>query len=140
MELPGGVLDAGETPEEAARRELLEETGFEARTWTNVGSVFANPARQTNRVHVFIAEGLNAGGAQKLDESEKIEHEFVEVDVVKSSIRDGSFSQSLHIASFYLCQELIGSRGASAPGVDGHRERHAAAQPSAAQADSGEKK
>jgi 8-oxo-dGTP pyrophosphatase MutT (NUDIX family) len=130
-ELPGGVLDAGETPEEAARRELLEETGFEATTWTTIGSVFANPARQTNRVHVFIAEGLNAGGAQRLDESEEIEHDFLDVEAIKSSIRDGSFSQSLHIASFYLCQEHMASRSSSEPGVDGHEDRHSASEPSA---------
>jgi 8-oxo-dGTP pyrophosphatase MutT (NUDIX family) len=54
VELPGGVVDHGETPIAAARRELLEETSFEAATWTKVASVFANPARQTNRVHVFL--------------------------------------------------------------------------------------
>ena len=63
VEVPGGMVDPGEEPIEAARRELLEETGFASDRWTSLGSVAPNPAFLTNRCHHFLAEG-----AVRLDE------------------------------------------------------------------------
>lgn len=102
-ELPGGVVDAGETPLNAAQRELLEETGFEAGQWQAICSYYANPARQTNRVHVFLARQLSPPAAQTLDSSEEIAVSKVSVDEAMSLITQGEFSQGMHIGSLLLC-------------------------------------
>lgn len=59
VELPAGLLDKpGEDPEEAARRELLEETGFEATTWTHLGSTYSSPGITAEVIHLYLAQGL----------------------------------------------------------------------------------
>jgi len=72
VEFPGGVIDAGEEPEIAAARELLEETGCKAGKLTKLGKVNPNPALFTNHVHIFLAEDLEPTGKQYLDEDEMI--------------------------------------------------------------------
>lgn len=101
VELPGGVVDEGESPLAAAKRELLEETGYEASEWASVGRMYANPARQTNTVHIYMARGLTKRASQALDESEDIEFEFASVAKIHDMIDRNEFSQALHAASFY---------------------------------------
>ena len=72
VEFPGGVIDAGEDPEAAARRELEEETGCKAGKLTKLGSVNPNPALFSNHVHFYLAKDLQTVGKQKLDEDEFI--------------------------------------------------------------------
>ena len=72
VEFPGGVIDAGEEPEAAARRELEEETGYKARKLTKLGMVNPNPALFSNHVHFYLAQDLQATGKQCLDEDEFI--------------------------------------------------------------------
>jgi ADP-ribose pyrophosphatase len=60
-EVPAGRLDAGETPEACARRELEEETGMRARTIERLTTIYTTPGFTDERIHVFLAHGLEAG-------------------------------------------------------------------------------
>jgi ADP-ribose pyrophosphatase len=108
-ELPGGVIDQGEEPIQAAQRELLEETGYVARRWEYVGWLFANPARQTNRVHLCVARELFHKAPQRLDSTEEIEFAFMSQVSVQEAIEAGQFSQALHVASFYRAVRHLAS-------------------------------
>ena len=72
VEFPGGVIDKGEKPEQAARRELEEETGCRAGKLIKLGPVNPNPALFSNHVHFYLAQELSATGKQHLDEDEFI--------------------------------------------------------------------
>ena len=85
VEFPGGVIDAGETPETAARRELEEETGFKAGKLTKLGEVNPNPALFNNHVHFYLAQELESTGKQKLDEDEFINC----MELTKSEVLEG---------------------------------------------------
>ena len=102
-EVPCGVIDSTDSsPLEAIKRELLEETGCEAERFESLGEYYANPARQTNKVFSYIAYNVKQVAAQKLDETEAIEFEFVDLPTLAKLIDSGEFSQSLHISSVLL--------------------------------------
>ena len=99
-EIPCGVIDANDdSPLVAARRELLEETGCTAERFEELPTVFANPARQDNRIYTFLAHGARVVAEQTQDESENIQFEFLELDVVLRGIDEGEFSHALLVSS-----------------------------------------
>src|SRR4029077_19135676 len=71
-ELPAGRLNPGETPLQAARRELTEETGYRAKRWKRLLAFYPTPGYCSERMTVFLAEGLTPGPTN-FDEDESIE-------------------------------------------------------------------
>jgi 8-oxo-dGTP pyrophosphatase MutT (NUDIX family) len=82
LEFPGGVFNAGENAEEAAARELQEETAYKPGKIEKIGEFSPNPAIMSNRVHFFLAGDLQHTGKQNLDEDEYIEVELVDAPAV----------------------------------------------------------
>jgi 8-oxo-dGTP pyrophosphatase MutT (NUDIX family) len=82
LEFPGGVFEPGENPEEAAARELYEETGYNPQKIKKIGEFSPNPAIMSNKVHFFLAEDLINTGKQNLDEDEYVEVVLVDEDEV----------------------------------------------------------
>lgn len=71
-ELPAGRMDPGETPLQAAKRELVEETGYRAKRWTKLMSFWPSPGFLAEKMTIYLAEQLTAG-KQALMEDERIE-------------------------------------------------------------------
>lgn len=78
IEIPAGVLEKNEDPLEAAKRELLEETGYKSDQWTYLGKTVESSAKLTNYMHIYLAEDCKKVSKQKLDYGEDIE--VIEVD------------------------------------------------------------
>ncbi len=101
LEIPGGIVEPGDSPQEAARRELQEETGYEADEMVDLGFVHPNPAFLDNRCYTFIAKDARSAGAQTLDEKEDIEVLLKPLAEIPGLIREGAITHSLVVAAFY---------------------------------------
>lgn len=101
VEIPGGVVDDGEKPIEAAKRELLEETGYKSDDWTQIGEVVPNPAIQNNRCYTYLARSCVKIEEPSFDSTEYIESYTAPVVDMPDLVSDGEIDHSLVVAAFY---------------------------------------
>ena len=87
-ELPAGKLDAGETPLQAARRELIEETGYRAKHWKKLVTFYPSPGFVAEKMTIFLATGLTAGEATPMGD-ERIETRWFTANEIERAIRSG---------------------------------------------------
>lgn len=101
VELCAGCVEPGEEPLAAAKRELLEETGYAGGEWEALDVLSANPTSMTNLNHTFIARGVTLQGEQHLDESEDIAVELYSQEEVKTMLRRNEIKQALMAAPLW---------------------------------------
>jgi len=101
LEIPGGLVDPGDSPRAAARRELREETGYGEEDMISLGSVHPNPAIQDNRCHTFLARNVVYSGPPELEAKEDIDVVLQPLKDIPRLISDGLITHALVIAAFY---------------------------------------
>jgi len=101
LELPAGKLERDEIPDDAARRELEEETGYRASDVRPLGRFYTSPGLGDELMHVYAADGLEAVG-QRLEPGESIEVVVFEADEVLRMAADGRIRDGKTIAALML--------------------------------------
>lgn len=107
LEIPGGVIEDGESPEAALRRELLEETGYQFDDFELLCTVYANPSTADNQTLCYLARGGKKVQAQQLDDQEEIIVELFSIDAVKQLLADNKIVQALHCTGLFYAFEKL---------------------------------
>ena len=101
IELCAGVIEPNETPEEGARRELLEETGFGGGEWKEFMTIGQNPSTCDNLTHCFIATGVEKIQDQHLDRTEDIDVVLLSREQVLEMLNSDTLKQALMLAPLW---------------------------------------
>lgn len=101
LEIPGGVIDGDEKPEDAVRRELLEKTGYSFKTISHLATLYPNPATANNVTFSYLLTGGVKTHEQHLDEHEILTVEKYSIPAVKQLLMDNQIAQSLHASALF---------------------------------------
>lgn len=99
-ELPAGRLDEGESPLQAAKRELQEETGYKAKQWDKLASFYPSPGYVSEKMTLFLAADLTEGEARPM-EDERIEKRWFPHKEVRDLIESGKIIDGKTIIGYY---------------------------------------
>jgi len=109
IELPGGCVDKTDASyEDAIKRELLEETGYEFDEIKPLGKISANPSTNTNLMHMFLATGGRKVKEQSLDANEEIEVLELSFDELMQLVDENKIMQSMHLSTIYYALKHLG--------------------------------
>lgn len=106
LEIPGGLIDGDEQEETAAKRELLEETGYSSNEFVYLGKSRPNPAIQNNWVYHFAALNCEKTEETAFDEHESVVTKLVSLNEIPGLIEDERITHSLVLAAFYKFDAL----------------------------------
>lgn len=101
LEIPGGVIDGDELPEDAIRRELLEETGYSFKSAELIATLYPNPATANNVTYTYLLKEGTKTHEQHLDEHEILNVEEYTIAEVKQLLTDNKIDQALHCAALF---------------------------------------
>jgi 8-oxo-dGTP pyrophosphatase MutT (NUDIX family) len=108
VELPAGYLEAGDgSPEEAIRRELREETGYEPAEIRKLADIICSPTRSSQMGHLFLATGCRRAGDQSLDPAERIEVVLAPLADLPTLVRDGVIAVESSVAGVFHGLEAL---------------------------------
>jgi 8-oxo-dGTP pyrophosphatase MutT (NUDIX family) len=108
LEIPAGLVEAGEPPLQAAQRELREETGYTSEEWVELGWVQANPAFMSNRCFLWLAKNVVQSHATQLDVGEDVRIETLPWDDLRQAIQDGRTRNPFTLLSLSQVFDLRG--------------------------------
>ncbi|NGM72582.1 NUDIX hydrolase [Sphingobacterium sp. SGL-16] len=108
VELPAGVVEEGEELEAAARRELLEETGYAFDAIEYICELYANPATSGNLTYTYLLTGGRKVQEQELDNSEDIEVVEMSIEEARQFLFDNKIGQALHSAALFYTFKKMG--------------------------------
>lgn len=108
LELPAGVIEKDEDPADAARREMLEETGYAFTEIEQIATLYANPATSGNHTYTYLLQHGKKVQEQQLDSSEDIEVVEMSIDEAKKLLLDNKLGQALHSAALFYAFIKLG--------------------------------